>query len=105
MTFSTLGLSPALLAAVHHLGHSSPTPIQQAAIGPALAGRDVLGSAQTGSGKTLAFALPLLQRLQPNTSRVRQAQALVLVPTRELATQVGESRCRSSLAGCRSTRR
>ncbi len=90
MTFSTLGLSPDLLAAVHHLGHSSPTPIQQAAIVPALAGRDILGSAQTGSGKTLAFALPLLQRLQPTTSRVRQAQALVLVPSRELAAQVGE---------------
>jgi ATP-dependent RNA helicase RhlE len=90
MTFSTLGLSPALLAAVHHLGHSSPTPIQQGAIAPALAGQDVLGSAQTGSGKTLAFALPLLQRLHINTSRMRPAQALVLVPTRELAAQVGE---------------
>ena len=90
MTFSSLGLSPALLSAVAQLGHSSPTPIQQGAIAPALAGRDVLGSAQTGSGKTLAFALPLLQRLQPTTSRVRLAQALVLVPTRELAAQVGE---------------
>jgi ATP-dependent RNA helicase RhlE len=90
MTFPSLGLSPALLAALQHLGHSSPTPIQQVAIGPALAGQDVLGSAQTGSGKTLAFALPLLQRLQANTSRVRPAQALVLVPTRELAAQVGE---------------
>jgi len=90
MTFSTLGLSPALLAAVAQLGHGHPTPIQQGAIAPALAGRDLLGSAQTGSGKTLAFALPLLQRLQPNTSRVRQPQALVLVPTRELAAQVGE---------------
>jgi ATP-dependent RNA helicase RhlE len=90
MTFSSLDLTPNLLTAVHHLGHSNPTPIQQAAIVPALAGRDVLASAQTGSGKTLAFALPLLQRLQPTTSRVRQTQALVLVPTRELATQVGE---------------
>ncbi|MCW2310803.1 DEAD/DEAH box helicase [Rhodoferax antarcticus] len=90
MTFSSLGLSPALLAAVAQLGHSRPTPIQQEAIASALAGRDLLGSAQTGSGKTLAFALPLLQRLQPNTSRVRQPQALVLVPTRELAAQVGE---------------
>ncbi|OQW86727.1 MAG: RNA helicase [Rhodoferax ferrireducens] len=90
MTFPTLGLSPALLTALAQMGHSSPTPIQQGAIAPALAGRDVLGSAQTGSGKTLAFALPLLQRLQPNTSRLRLAQALVLVPTRELAAQVGE---------------
>lgn len=90
MTFSTLGLSPDLMAAVAQLGHSRPTPIQQAAIAPALAGHDLLGSAQTGSGKTLAFALPLLQRLQPNASRVRQPQVLVLVPTRELAAQVGE---------------
>ena len=90
MSFSTLGLSSALTNAVRTLGFDAPTPIQQGAIGPALQGKDVLGSAQTGSGKTLAFALPLLQGLQPNTSRVRQAQALVLVPTRELAAQVGE---------------
>ena len=90
MSFSTLGLSGPLTQAVRTLGFDAPTPIQQGAIGPALQGQDVLGSAQTGSGKTLAFALPLLQRLQPNTSRVRQAQALVLVPTRELAAQVGE---------------
>ncbi len=90
MTFSTLGLSPALLAAVHALGHSSPTPIQREALTPALLGRDILGSAQTGSGKTLAFALPLLQSLTPPESRLRRVQALVLVPTRELAMQVGE---------------
>ena len=90
MSFSTLGLSEALTQAVRTLGFDAPTPIQQGAIGPALLGQDVLGSAQTGSGKTLAFALPLLQRWQPNTRRVRQAQALVLVPTRELAAQVGE---------------
>jgi len=90
MTFTDLGLAPALVAAVARLGHTQATPIQQQAIGPALAGRDVLGSAQTGSGKTLAFALPLLQRLQPTTQSVRQAQALVLVPTRELAAQVGD---------------
>jgi len=90
MTFSSLGLSPALLAAVDALGFTQPTPIQEAAIGPALQGRDILGTAHTGSGKTLAFALPLLQHLQPSTARRRQVQALVLVPTRELAVQVGE---------------
>ncbi len=90
MSFATLGLSSTLTRAVHTLGFDAPTPIQQGAIGPALLGQDVLGSAQTGSGKTLAFALPLLQRLQANTDRVRQVQALVLVPTRELAAQVGE---------------
>ncbi len=90
MTFSTLGLTPALLAAVNTLGHSSPTPVQREAIAPALAGHDVLGSAPTGSGKTLAFALPLLQGLKPGDTRLRHVQALVLVPTRELAVQVGE---------------
>jgi superfamily II DNA/RNA helicase len=90
MTFSTLGLSPALLAAVHTLGYSHPTPIQQQAVTPALQGKDILGTAQTGSGKTLAFALPLLQGLKVPATRQRRVQALVLVPTRELAAQVGE---------------
>lgn len=89
MSFSTLGLSPHLSAAIQALGFDTPTPIQRAAIGPALQGQDVLGCAYTGSGKTLAFALPLLQNLK-NTGG-RQAQALVLVPTRELATQVGDT--------------
>jgi superfamily II DNA/RNA helicase len=90
MTFSNLGLSPVLLASLDRLGYSSPTPIQQAAMGPALAGQDILGSAQTGSGKTLAYSLPLLQRLAAASGRKHQPQALVLVPTRELATQVGD---------------
>jgi superfamily II DNA/RNA helicase len=90
MNFSTLGLSPALLAATSALGYHQPTPIQAAAVSPALAGKDVLASAQTGSGKTLAFALPLLQRLRPTGQNARRMQTLVLVPTRELAVQVGE---------------
>ncbi|HOE44032.1 MAG TPA: DEAD/DEAH box helicase [Rhodoferax sp.] len=90
MTFSSLGLSPALQAGVLALGHSHLTPVQRAAIAPALQGQDILATAQTGSGKTLAFALPLLQRLRAPDSRHRQVQALVLVPTRELALQVGE---------------
>jgi superfamily II DNA/RNA helicase len=89
MSFSTLGLTNPLLAAVQKLGFDVPTPIQLGAIGPALQGRDVLGCAHTGSGKTLAFALPLLQSLSGAPSRL--AQALVLVPTRELATQVGDT--------------
>lgn len=89
MPFSTLGLSSPLFAAVRSLGFDDPTPIQQGAITPALQGRDVLGCAHTGSGKTLAFALPLLQGLSGSPGR--QAQALVLVPTRELATQVGNT--------------
>jgi len=89
MSFSTLGLSSPLLEAVLGLGFDAPTPIQLGAIAPALQGRDVLGCAHTGSGKTLAFALPMLQALSGSTGRL--AHALVLVPTRELATQVGDS--------------
>ncbi len=70
--------------------YAAPTPIQVQAIPAALAGRDVLGSAQTGSGKTLAFALPLLQQLeQLPIEKPRRLRALILVPTRELAAQVG----------------
>lgn len=88
---STLGLHPALLKAADEAGYHDATPIQAAAIPPALAGRDVLGSAQTGSGKTVAFALPILQRLAAAPRPVpRRLQALVLVPTRELAVQVAE---------------
>jgi superfamily II DNA/RNA helicase len=89
MSFDSLGLSPALLRAIREHGHLEPTPVQQAAIPPALAGHDVLAKAQTGSGKTLAFALPLLQGLY--SSALRRTQALVLVPTRELAAQVGDT--------------
>ena len=84
MTFNELALAPTLLAALPADLHT-PTRIQQLAIPVALAGQDLLALAQTGSGKTLAFGLPLLQRLDPASDRV---QGLVLVPTRELATQV-----------------
>jgi ATP-dependent RNA helicase RhlE len=90
--FASLGLSPALVRAAGDLGYAEPTPIQAAAIPAALAGRDVLGSAETGSGKTAAFALPLLQQLECLARQApRRTHALVLVPTRELAAQVGES--------------
>lgn len=91
MPFSSLGLSPALLRGLGDKAYPAPTPIQLAAIPAALQGRDVLGSAQTGSGKTVAFALPLLQQLEAAPmERPRRLRALVLVPTRELSTQVGE---------------
>lgn len=95
MPFSALGLSPALVHAASELGFTAPTPIQTEAIPAILRGADVLGAAQTGSGKTAAFALPLLQRLQDGLAADRQqaprgVRALVLVPTRELAAQVGE---------------
>ena len=92
MPFSSLGLSPALLHAVGTKGYLAPTPIQTAAIPAILQGRDVLGSAQTGSGKTAAFVLPLLQQLLAGPhEKPRSVRALVLVPTRELAAQVGET--------------
>ncbi len=92
MSFSSLGLSPALLRALVAKEYVIPTPVQLEAIPAAIAGRDVLGSAQTGSGKTLAFVLPLLQRLQSvASSQPRKVKALILVPTRELAAQVGET--------------
>ncbi|MDP1956422.1 MAG: DEAD/DEAH box helicase [Polaromonas sp.] len=91
MPFTSLGLSPALLRAVSARDYLSPTAIQAAAIPAVLQGRDVLASAQTGSGKTAAFALPLLQLLQQAPSeKPRRVRLLVLVPTRELAAQVGE---------------
>ena len=90
--FADLGLRPELLRAVADLGHDAPTPIQAAAIPVALQGRDLRGMAHTGSGKTAAFALPLLQRWHeaPRHRSRRALHALVLVPTRELATQVAE---------------
>jgi len=83
--FSRLPLSPAMLANLDQLGYARMTPIQAAALPPALAGRDVIGEARTGSGKTAAFAIALLHRLDAALPRV---QALVLCPTRELAEQV-----------------
>ena len=85
IAFSTLPLSPAMLANLDQLGYAQMTPIQAASLPLALAGRDVIGEAQTGSGKTAAFALALLHRLDAAQTRV---QALVLCPTRELADQV-----------------
>ena len=92
MPFTSLGLSPALARAMSERGHAAPTAVQAAAIPAALAGRDVRASAQTGSGKTAAFVLPLLQQLEGTArSAPRSTHALILVPTRELAVQVGES--------------
>jgi ATP-dependent RNA helicase RhlE len=94
MTFESLGLAPALLRALTEQGYSQPTPIQAAAIPPALEGKDLLAGAQTGTGKTAAFSLPLLDRIYISNRKVAQPKtprALVLTPTRELAAQVHES--------------
>jgi len=88
--FAALGLDPRILEALTALGYEEPTPIQEHAIPPLVAGRDLLGQAATGTGKTAAFALPILQRLVaegPGDGPV----ALVLTPTRELAMQVAEA--------------
>ncbi|MFI4926481.1 MAG: DEAD/DEAH box helicase, partial [Burkholderiales bacterium] len=91
VTFETLGLNPALAHACAQAGFITPSPIQVAAIPPLLRGQDVLGLAPTGSGKTAAFVLPLLQRLLANhPGGFRRVRVLVLVPTRELAAQVGD---------------
>ncbi len=87
--FAALGLEATLLTTLEVLGYEEPTPIQQESIPPLLAGRDLLGQAATGTGKTAAFTLPLLQRIA-HGSKHRPA-ALILVPTRELAIQVGEA--------------
>ena len=92
MTFHELGLCTAILNALKTQGYVQPTPIQQGAIPPALAGRDVLGIAQTGTGKTCAFATPILQRLAAKPSQgKRPIRSLILTPTRELALQIQES--------------
>ena len=109
MRFNELRLCQPILRAVATAGYTTPTPIQAQAIPEALAGRDVLGCAQTGTGKTCAFALPILQRLsedqadhpQPNPHPTRKGKgrgkhgrsprALIMCPTRELASQIYDS--------------
>jgi ATP-dependent RNA helicase RhlE len=91
MPFTFLGLAPTLALAAADLGFTAPTPIQSLAIPAVLGGGDLLATAQTGSGKTAAYALPLLQRWQAGPFHSpHRVRALVLVPTRELAAQVGE---------------
>jgi ATP-dependent RNA helicase RhlE len=91
--FADLALSPELLRAVQDEGYTEPTPIQASAIPVVLAGHDVLATAQTGTGKTAAFVLPILERLRPLASTSfsparHPVRALILTPTRELASQV-----------------
>jgi ATP-dependent RNA helicase RhlE len=87
-SFSDLGLSSVVLAAVSDAGYTHPTPIQQEAIPVALSGRDIMGLANTGTGKTAAFTLPIIDRLLDGPRRTR---VLILTPTRELAAQVDDS--------------
>ena len=87
-SFSELGLSEAVVAALTDVGYETPTPIQAQTIPALLGGADLLGQAQTGTGKTAAFALPILSKINVE---LRATQALILAPTRELAIQVAEA--------------
>jgi ATP-dependent RNA helicase DeaD len=86
--FDNFGLHPQLVQAIAERGYAAPTPIQEGVIPLMLAGQDVLGQAQTGTGKTAAFSLPILHAINPKKKRV---QALVVAPTRELASQVAQA--------------
>jgi ATP-dependent RNA helicase DeaD len=85
--FSDFGLSPEMNRAITEMGFEEATPIQSLAIGPVLAGADIIGQAQTGTGKTAAFGIPIIERIDPARKKV---QALILCPTRELAVQIAE---------------
>ncbi len=91
--FTDLGLAEPLLRALSDEGYETPTPIQAQAIPPIIQGRDLMGIAQTGTGKTAAFALPILQRLATTQRpyQPRGCRALILSPTRELASQIADS--------------
>ncbi|WP_296174547.1 DEAD/DEAH box helicase, partial [uncultured Brevundimonas sp.] len=93
ITFESMGLNKALLQALASTGYEKPTPIQAKAIPDVMLGKDLLGIAQTGTGKTAAFALPILHRLAENRvpPQPRTTRALILSPTRELATQIADS--------------
>lgn len=93
MEFQKLGLIQPLFSTLQKKGYTDPTPVQEQAIPPMLAGKDILGCAQTGTGKTAAFALPILQLITKRKMQDKRTliRALVLVPTRELAVQVSES--------------
>jgi superfamily II DNA/RNA helicase len=88
VTFASLGVPAALVSVLESQGIIAPFPVQAATLPDALAGRDILGRAQTGSGKTLGFSLPLVTRLAGGQTASRRPRALILVPTRELVTQV-----------------
>ncbi|MFY8040814.1 MAG: DEAD/DEAH box helicase [Bosea sp. (in: a-proteobacteria)] len=91
MSFSELGLSDKVLAAVTSAGYTTPTPIQAQAIPHVMQRKDVLGIAQTGTGKTAAFTLPMITLLEQGRARARMPRTLILEPTRELAAQVEEN--------------
>jgi ATP-dependent RNA helicase RhlE len=101
LNFDQFGLDSRLMQGVRAAGYDAPTPIQSAAIPPALAGHDLIGTAQTGTGKTAAFVLPILQRLLKGPRG--RARALIVTPTRELAEQINDTiRALGQASGLRS---
>ena len=88
LTFEELGLSPQILDGISSMGYKTATPVQSQVIQPILAGRDILASAQTGTGKTAAFLLPIIHKLITEPHPEDQINALIIVPTRELAIQI-----------------
>ena len=93
MKFNELKIQKNILRALREAGYEQPTPIQQEAIPPVLAGRDLLGCAQTGTGKTCAFSVPIIQHLCEEEGKPGVVRALILTPTRELALQIYENVC------------
>lgn len=95
MTFKELNLIEPLVAALEKKGYKTPSPIQEQAIPHILLGKDIFGCAQTGTGKTAAFSLPILQLLEANKTannkQTKSIKVLILAPTRELASQIGEN--------------
>lgn len=93
MTFSELNLSAPIIGVLNKIGYTTPTPIQSKSIPYILQGKDIFGCAQTGTGKTAAFALPILQLLSENEKlrNTKGIKALILAPTRELASQISEN--------------
>ena len=87
-SFEQFSLHPRLMKGVERLNYKKPTPVQQQAIGPAIAGTDLLVCAETGSGKTAAFLLPIIQKMLLDDAPNSGTRALVLAPTRELARQI-----------------
>src|SRR5947208_1066715 len=91
MSFNAFNFDPRLQVALQEAGYTQPTPIQQAALPLALAGRDLIGTAQTGTGKTAAFALPILQAMLDKPEIKGHTRALIVAPTRELADQIHQT--------------
>jgi len=91
LKFTDLGLDPRILEGIDAMGYENATPVQQQVMVPILEGKDIIAAAQTGTGKTAAFLLPLLHRLLTSPHHAGDINAMIIVPTRELAIQIAES--------------